>query len=186
MPEIPQPPHPVVALRAAVLAHGLQPIAVYTRGKRPFGAAWEQTRGAPPLVPAALSTGILCDRIRAVDIDIDEPEAARRAAAVVAATLGPSSFIRTRPDSPRLTVLYRGQGKKRIIKLDAGKDPQAYGIGLKELWEIDPSKHVPGLVVGGHHVLQFPYAFLEQVVQAIAARIVAIARAASALPEETP
>ena len=26
-------------------------------------------------------------------------------------------------------------------------DPQTYGIGLKELWEIDPAKHQPGLIV---------------------------------------
>ncbi|WP_313816926.1 electron transfer flavoprotein-ubiquinone oxidoreductase [Cupriavidus sp.] len=40
-------------------------------------------------------------------------------------------------------------GKQLIAKyqLDAGKDPQSYGIGLKELWEIDPAKHQPGLVV---------------------------------------
>ncbi|SPR96224.1 electron transfer flavoprotein-ubiquinone oxidoreductase [Cupriavidus taiwanensis] len=40
-------------------------------------------------------------------------------------------------------------GKQLIDKfgLDAGKDPQSYGIGLKELWEIDPAKHKPGLVV---------------------------------------
>ncbi|SDD06378.1 electron-transferring-flavoprotein dehydrogenase [Cupriavidus sp. YR651] len=40
-------------------------------------------------------------------------------------------------------------GKQLISKfqLDAGKDPQSYGIGLKELWEIDPAKHKPGLVV---------------------------------------
>ncbi|HWT36476.1 MAG TPA: electron transfer flavoprotein-ubiquinone oxidoreductase, partial [Paraburkholderia sp.] len=31
--------------------------------------------------------------------------------------------------------------------LDAGADPQAYGIGIKELWEIDPAKHQPGLVI---------------------------------------
>ena len=39
-------------------------------------------------------------------------------------------------------------GKQLISKfqLDAGKDPQTYGIGLKELWEIDPAKHQPGLV----------------------------------------
>ncbi|RZF29172.1 electron transfer flavoprotein-ubiquinone oxidoreductase [Paraburkholderia sp. UYCP14C] len=28
-----------------------------------------------------------------------------------------------------------------------GADPQVYGIGIKELWEIDPSKHKPGLVI---------------------------------------
>jgi electron-transferring-flavoprotein dehydrogenase len=40
-------------------------------------------------------------------------------------------------------------GKQLISKfqLDAGKDPQTYGIGLKELWEIDPARHQPGLVI---------------------------------------
>src|SRR5918994_4914959 len=33
------------------------------------------------------------------------------------------------------------------FKLDAGNQPQTYGIGLKELWEIDPAKHKPGLVL---------------------------------------
>ena len=44
----------------------------------------------------------------------------------------------------------RGNLGKQLIagyKLDAGKDPQTYGIGIKELWEIDPAKHQPGLVV---------------------------------------
>jgi len=44
----------------------------------------------------------------------------------------------------------RGHLGKRLIskfQLDAGKDPQTYGIGLKELWEIDPAKHQPGLVI---------------------------------------
>jgi electron-transferring-flavoprotein dehydrogenase len=33
------------------------------------------------------------------------------------------------------------------FKLRDGADPQAYGIGLKELWDIDPAKHKPGLVI---------------------------------------
>jgi len=33
------------------------------------------------------------------------------------------------------------------FKLDADNEPQTYGIGLKELWEVDPAKHKPGLVV---------------------------------------
>ena len=44
----------------------------------------------------------------------------------------------------------RGHLGKQLIarfKLDEGRDPQSYGIGLKELWEIDPAKHQPGLVV---------------------------------------
>jgi len=31
--------------------------------------------------------------------------------------------------------------------LDAGRDPQAYGIGIKELWEVEPERHRKGLVV---------------------------------------
>jgi electron-transferring-flavoprotein dehydrogenase len=40
-------------------------------------------------------------------------------------------------------------GKQLIAKFDLnkGKDPQSYGIGIKELWEIDPAKHQPGLVI---------------------------------------
>ena len=40
-------------------------------------------------------------------------------------------------------------GKQLIARfgLDKGRDPRSYGIGLKELWEIDPAKHQPGLVV---------------------------------------
>lgn len=31
--------------------------------------------------------------------------------------------------------------------LNEGRAPQVYGIGLKELWEVAPERHVPGLVV---------------------------------------
>jgi electron-transferring-flavoprotein dehydrogenase len=44
----------------------------------------------------------------------------------------------------------RGQLGRQLIdrfKLDAGKDPQSYAIGVKELWEIEPARHQPGLVV---------------------------------------
>ena len=44
----------------------------------------------------------------------------------------------------------RGHLGKQLIsgyQLDKGRDPQTYGIGIKELWEIDPAKHKPGLVV---------------------------------------
>jgi electron-transferring-flavoprotein dehydrogenase len=44
----------------------------------------------------------------------------------------------------------RGHLGKQLIgkfQLDKGKDPQTYGIGIKELWEIDPKLHKPGLVI---------------------------------------
>jgi electron-transferring-flavoprotein dehydrogenase len=44
----------------------------------------------------------------------------------------------------------RGHLGKQLIakyKLDEGRDPQGYAIGVKELWEIDPTKAQPGKVV---------------------------------------
>jgi electron-transferring-flavoprotein dehydrogenase len=40
-------------------------------------------------------------------------------------------------------------GKQLIAKfnLDEGCDPQTYGLGIKELWEIDPARHQPGFVL---------------------------------------
>jgi electron-transferring-flavoprotein dehydrogenase len=44
----------------------------------------------------------------------------------------------------------RGHLGRRLMerfRLNERCDPQVYGLGLKELWEIDPRKHRPGLVV---------------------------------------
>ena len=40
-------------------------------------------------------------------------------------------------------------GKQLMARFDLTDDaePQTYGIGLKELWEVDPARHKPGLVV---------------------------------------
>lgn len=46
----------------------------------------------------------------------------------------------------------RGHLGKRLISrfhLDKDKDPQHYGIGLKELWEIDTDKHETGVIMHG-------------------------------------
>jgi electron-transferring-flavoprotein dehydrogenase len=40
-----------------------------------------------------------------------------------------------------------GKQLQARFKLNDGRDPQVYGLGLKELWEVKPEKHVPGLVV---------------------------------------
>jgi len=53
----------------------------------------------------------------------------------------------------RYTVFAEGSrghlGRQLVsrFKLDAGRDPQSYGLGIKELWEIAPEKHKPGRVV---------------------------------------
>jgi len=52
----------------------------------------------------------------------------------------------------------RGHLGRQLIsrfKLDVGRDPQAYALGVKELWEIEPGKHQPGLVV---HTAGWPMA----------------------------
>lgn len=43
----------------------------------------------------------------------------------------------------------RGSLTKQLVTrfgLNKGREPQKYGIGLKELWRIDPARHQPGLV----------------------------------------
>ena len=50
----------------------------------------------------------------------------------------------------------RGSLAKQLIskfKLDAGSEPQKFGIGLKELWQLPKEKHQPGLVV---HTMGWP------------------------------
>ena len=61
----------------------------------------------------------------------------------------------------KYTILSEGcrghLGKQAIslFKLDEDKDPQHYGIGFKEVWDLDPSVHEEGLVV---HTMGWPAA----------------------------
>ncbi|MEM8625686.1 MAG: electron transfer flavoprotein-ubiquinone oxidoreductase [Pseudomonadota bacterium] len=50
----------------------------------------------------------------------------------------------------------RGSLAKQLIaefELDKNSEPQKYGLGMKELWEIDPAKHKPGQVT---HTMGWP------------------------------
>ncbi len=50
----------------------------------------------------------------------------------------------------------RGSLSKEVIAkydLQAGKEPQKYGVGMKEIWEIDPAKHKEGSVT---HTMGWP------------------------------
>jgi electron-transferring-flavoprotein dehydrogenase len=50
----------------------------------------------------------------------------------------------------------RGSVSKQLIKrfkLDAGKSPQTYGLGFKELWQLPPGRVQPGLI---QHTLGWP------------------------------
>ncbi len=48
-----------------------------------------------------------------------------------------------------------GKELEARFKLRSGADPQVYGIGIKELWEVTAEQHVPGLVV---HTAGWPLA----------------------------
>jgi electron-transferring-flavoprotein dehydrogenase len=50
------------------------------------------------------------------------------------------------------------KGLTRKFALDRNSQPQKYGLGLKELWEVAPGKHKPGLV---QHTLGWPLANSE-------------------------
>jgi electron-transferring-flavoprotein dehydrogenase len=50
----------------------------------------------------------------------------------------------------------RGSLSKQLIarfRLDEGRDPQKFGIGLKELWQVPKEKHQPGLIL---HTMGWP------------------------------
>jgi electron-transferring-flavoprotein dehydrogenase len=50
----------------------------------------------------------------------------------------------------------RGSLSKQVIAkydLSKGREPQKYGLGMKEIWEIDPAKHRPGTVT---HTMGWP------------------------------
>jgi electron-transferring-flavoprotein dehydrogenase len=72
-----------------------------------------------------------------------------------------SGFQRGMEIRARYTIIAegaRGSLAKTIIKrfeLDRGREPQKYGLGLKELWEVAPEKHRKGLVL---HTMGWPLA----------------------------
>lgn len=127
----------VLSLRRQLWASGYRPVAVYSpsaqvvsAGKRPMGDRWqERARANPPEAatilpqPIGLNTGILCDGLRAIDIDIDDPSLAEGIERLAAQKLG-CAPVRWRADSPRCLLLYRaaeGLPPKRQRKGEAGK-----------------------------------------------------------------
>lgn len=114
----------ITNLRRQLWAQGHRPLAVRTGGKEPDGMNWTgRARANPPFAainPAqswALNTGLLCDGLRAVDIDVDYPARANALRELAFATLG-GAPARWRANSHRILLLYRaaeGAPKKRAI-----------------------------------------------------------------------
>jgi hypothetical protein len=124
------------------------------RGKVPIGKDWpERARQNPPEcvrfhpVPHALSTGILCDGLRAFDIDIDDPDLAGHCRAVILDRLGDAPR-RYRDNSGRCLIALRAAAgapgkitlagtKGKIEVLGKGQQFQAHGLhysGTQLLW----------------------------------------------------
>lgn len=69
------------------------------------------------------------------------------------------SFERGMELHAKMTIFAEGchghLAKQLYSKLNLRENcqPQTYGIGLKELWEVQPEKHIPGLV---EHTVGWP------------------------------
>lgn len=130
-------PQQVSALRAQLWDAGFRPVPVYSpdaqhasAGKAPKGADWgNAARQSPPrsavenATDDALNTGILCDGLRAIDIDIDNPTIAASVKTKALDAFG-ETVIRYRANSARVLLLYRaadGTPPKRAIAGTFGK-----------------------------------------------------------------
>lgn len=155
----------VKAQREALWQAGYRPVPIYNHdarcnapGKQPVGGAWQdRARRNPPEAASmeaethAMNTGILCDGLRAVDVDIDDADLAGRVRQAALDTLG-VAIMRTRANSGRCLLLYRaaeGEPGKRHIAGNAGKVEVlgrgqqfvAYGLhtsGTALAWDLDP------------------------------------------------
>ena len=133
----------VFALRGKLWSNGFRPVAVYSydashwsgtpipnRGKRPQGDNWpERARTNPPEATTAQpsleasNTGILCDGLIGLDLDIDDPAIVAQVHSAALHFLG-NAPMRVRSDSARVLMLYRaseGEPAKRVIKGTHGK-----------------------------------------------------------------
>lgn len=130
-------PEDVWMVRRRLRASGYWPLAVYgpeakvtAPGKQPASKGWQVRSfdSEPPAVrepplEKALNTGILCDGMRAIDIDIDCPQTAQKVTALVRTILG-GAPIRYRSDSARCLMLFRattGEPGKRSISGERGR-----------------------------------------------------------------
>ena len=160
----------VAALRHRLWGMAYRPVAVYgpgasvgSPGKQPVGGGWQhRARCNPPAAVtepvslSALNTGILCDGLRALDLDIEDSNIIRQLRDLAIRTLG-TAPIRQRVNSPRLLLLYRaveGEPKKRVIVgttgkvevLGRGQQFVAYGIhpsGASLTWVPDGLDALP-------------------------------------------
>jgi RecA-family ATPase len=110
----------IAATRQHLWKAGFRPVPIHnwdakgpSPGKRPLGDNWRESalKDPPfcttiPPVEFATNTGILGDRLRPIDIDVDDPGIANRIRAMAVDRFGEAP-IRRRRNSPRCLLLYR-------------------------------------------------------------------------------
>jgi len=124
----------VRAFRKAALENGYRLVPVETGGKRPTATGW--TAGVLPEVlltcrEEALNTGILCEGLRIIDVDVDDEAKAAEIERLAQQHLPPGALARRRSNSPRLALVFRaaeGTPRKRKIGV-SGRAVEVLGAG---------------------------------------------------------
>ena len=145
----------VAALRAEAWDAEYRPVVLYSWnlarlplrdcGKRPVGDKWQEhaRRNPPEAVGAsveahAMNTGILCDGLRAVGIDIDDGAAVAELRSLAFDSLGEAPARYRANPSPRCLLVYRavaGEPPKRQIVSKLGKvEVLGRGQAVCRLW----------------------------------------------------
>ncbi len=181
----------VAGIRAQLWDSGFRPVPICnwdnswvepgSRGKRPLDSGWHnQALLNPPRASVTLptldqlNTGVLCDGLRAFDLDIDDAEVAAQVRALIFTMLGVAP-ARYRENSGRSLILYRasvGEPDKLVLAgtlgkvevLGHGQQFVAFGrhqSGFDLYWHPDP----PGIET----LDELPVVTEEQVAEVLAA-----------------
>jgi hypothetical protein len=121
------------AYRTSLLKNGYLPVPLFiprdgddkSGGKIPVGKAWPtearsrigQTEWNEPIIPLTSNTGILCDGLRVIDVDVDDPTLVGEITDLMIELFGLPVVVRTRGSSCRFLTIYRpeyGEPTKRM------------------------------------------------------------------------
>ena len=135
----------VKSLRKTLMKNGYKPVAVFSfdhpqergcnsPGKQPLERDWvakARTGQMPVLTPRAPNSGVLCDGLQLVDLDVDDENAVQQLQALASKVLGDGAPIRIRSNSPRIQLFYRAESgepkKQKITGTKGGVEVLAHG-----------------------------------------------------------
>jgi hypothetical protein len=119
-------PDLVTAARGSLFDAGFRPVPLVTGDKYPTEDDWRRLAllDQPPCTvgPARrthMNTGILCDGLRAVDLDIEDETRCNQVEDAAIAIFGRPALVRYRDNSSRIAMVYRaasGEPGKRSIE----------------------------------------------------------------------